>query len=294
MAMIAMAVFDNDQNKRSKFTKRTLESLLQTVDFNQHRLFICDNNSCTDTQIIFVNFLAKFREKYPLLDESCITIIHNSENLGTAEAINLAWKERNLGEHCIKMDNDVVVNHEMNIIKDSENNIIDTIDWVRELEDAINTEPEIGIIGLKRKDVWEHPDHENPNCKSNLIMLEHEKYQRWIVVELVKHVIGTCQMYNSALLDKIGYLYQPTKYGFDDCLAAKRCEIAGFYNVFLPHINIDHIDPGGDDYGKWKEKHAGEAMPLYSEMIKLYEQHPEKIYYNPYVNTQSEEKSQNP
>jgi glycosyltransferase involved in cell wall biosynthesis len=283
MSLISVAIWDTVENNRSKFTQQTLDSLLQTVDFNQHRLFLCDNASCTETQIIYINFLAKFREKYPLLDqESCVQLIYNTENLGTANAINLAWKYRKPGEHCIKMDNDVVVHHEMNIVKDENGKIIDTIDWVRELEDAINVEPEIGIIGLKRKDVWEHPENENPDNRSQLIMLGHERGNRWIVVELVRHVIGTCQMYNSALLDKIGYLYQPTKYGFDDCLAAKRCEIAGFYNVFLPHINIDHIDPGGDWYEEWKRKHAGETMAQYNELIKSYEEHPEKIYYNPF------------
>ncbi len=49
-------------------------------------------------------------------------------------------------------------------------------------------------------------------------------------------------------------------YGFDDSLAAVRCQVAGFYNCFYPHVNIDHIDPGTTSYQKWKEGYAGERM----------------------------------
>jgi hypothetical protein len=73
-------------------------------------------------------------------------------------------------------------------------------------------------------------------------------------------------MFNSALLDKIGYLYQPRLYGFDDSLAAIRCQVAGFYSCFLPHIEIDHIDTGETAYQGWKQKHAGEDMAEYNRL----------------------------
>jgi thiaminase len=77
-------------------------------------------------------------------------------------------------------------------------------------------------------------------------------------------------MFNSALLDKIGYLYQPRLYGFDDALAAVRCEVAGYASVFLPHIEIDHIDTGETAYQGWKEKHAGEDMAEYNRLKDAY------------------------
>ncbi len=64
--------------------------------------------------------------------------------------------------------------------------------------------------------------------------------------------MGTCQMYNYRLIDKIGGLMQPGLYGFDDTLAGVRCKLAGFKNSFLPHIEIDHIDTKETPY--WQEK----------------------------------------
>ena len=101
--------------------------------------------------------------------------------------------------------------------------------------------------------------YKEEDYKSTLIQLPHTPGQRWINVEVVRHVIGTCQMYNSALLDKMGFLYQPSLYGYDDVIASHKSQIAGFYNCFLNHIDIDHIDEGKTPYQSWKEKHSSEV-----------------------------------
>ena len=123
-------------------------------------------------------------------------------------------------------------------------------------------------------DLEERPDHENGWYKSYLQMLPHARGERWIVVEQVNHVIGTCQAYNSLLLDKIGYLYQMQDegniYAFDDSLAAVRAAEAGFRSVFLPHIAIDHIDPGGNQWIDEKCKIAGDWMKRYHEVMAEY------------------------
>jgi hypothetical protein len=113
-------------------------------------------------------------------------------------------------------------------------------------------------------------------------MLPHKPGEKWIVGEIVNHVMGTCQGYSPTLLDKIGYLYQPRLYGFDDALAAARCKVAGFLSVFLPHIEIDHIDPGDTAYQGWKEKVAGEDMAEYNRIVNGYFDGSIPIYYNPF------------
>ena len=113
------------------------------------------------------------------------------------------------------MDNDVVIHQ---------------AGWVEKLEACIERDPQIGIIGLKRKDCIESPDRTD-FYKSELMMLPHIPGEEWLIVEKVNHVMGTCQMYNSKLIDRIGGLYQMDGlYGFDDSLAAVRCKLAGFYN----------------------------------------------------------------
>lgn len=246
MAMIAMAVFDTVENGRSEYTQATLNSLSETVDRALHRIIVVDNASCDETKAVLNHYV-----KLGVIDQ----LITLPENVGTAKAINKAWELRQPNEHCIKMDNDVVIH---------------SSGWVDELEAAIERDPNIGIIGLKRKDCWENPNHDNPFYKSELKMLPHESGQPWIVIEKVRHVMGTCQMFNSALLDKIGYLYQPTLYGFDDCLAATRSEVAGFYNAFLPHVEIDHIDTGETAYQGWKEKISGDAMVEFNRITQDY------------------------
>lgn len=255
--IIAFAVYDTEENQRTPITRKCLLSLRDTVDLTKYRLFFIDNNSCQETKELLAGFVSTYGG----------TVITNEKNIGTAEAINLAWKERYPGEHCMKIDNDVVWHQ---------------TGWVELMAECLHRDKEIGIIGLKRKDCWERPTHLNPEFRSELQMIPQAGAERWIVVEKAKHIIGTCQMYNSSLLDKIGYLYQPSLYGYDDVMASWRSQIAGFKNVFLPHIEIDHIDNGGTPYQDWKHKHSGEVTQQVIREVNEYLAGTRPIYYNPY------------
>jgi GT2 family glycosyltransferase len=261
MALVAMAVYDTEENKRTEMTRRTLYSLSHTVDWSKHRLIISDNNSCEATKELY-----KEIERIKLFPVTPI-IIYNETNLGTAEAINKAWRFRTKDESAIKMDNDVVIHQK---------------DWIEDMELTIKRNPGVGIVGLKRKDCWENPDHPDNLYRSELLMTRHESGERWMVIEKVKHIIGTCTLYNPALLERIGYLCQPRLYGFDDSLASFRSRQAGFINVFLPHIEIDHIDDGTTPYQGWKEKHSESCWDDYHKAINEYTSGVRKLYYNPF------------
>jgi len=151
--------------------------------------------------------------------------------------------------------------------------------WADWIEDVFDRDPKIGICGLKRKDLPESPWNDKPEYKSTIRMLPHELGQRWLVVERVKHVIGTCQGYSSALLDKIGYLTQPSLYGFDDSLAAVRAKVAGFESVFLHGFEIDHLDPGGDAYCEWKLAQSRKYFAGVNSDVVLYEAGLKDVYH---------------
>jgi GT2 family glycosyltransferase len=235
MALIAMAVYDTEENKRSKYTKQTLESLHDTVDFENHRLIIIDNNSCKETKNIISEFLTYAHRN--------VYVITNTENVGTAKAINQAWAYRKPNETVIKMDNDVVINN---------------YGWIEEMELAMKLGG-YGILGLKRKDLMQSPNASN-HWKTELKMLPHEKGDNWVVVEESADIMGTVQMFHPELINKMGGLMQAGVYGFDDTLACIRAILLGYKLAFLPHIDIDHIDVGGDAYTEWKRKYAGEKM----------------------------------
>lgn len=254
-----MATYCTGLNGREKLFEQVLDNLNRTVNKKKHRLFIVDNSPDDRAKKVFNNSDIRHYANF---------ISNQGRNLGTAEAVNIGWKHRDAGEHCVKMDDDCIVN---------------SMHWADELEEAIERDPEIGIIGLKRKDCDEKPDHEHTFYKSHLRMLPHQKGQRWIIVEDVNHVMGTCQMYNARLMAKIGYLYQPRLYGFDDSLAAIRCKVAGMKNCFLSHINIDHIDPGTTDYQTWKHAVSGEDMTEYNKLKDEYLSKSRSIYYNPFL-----------
>lgn len=248
MALIAMAVWDTVENGRTKYTRRTILKLLNNTDFDKHKIVIVDNGSCEETK----EFLSAY--------DNWVTVITNETNLGTAKAINKAWALREEGQHLIKMDNDVEIHN---------------IDWVDEMEEVINLSERlpkpIGILGLKRVDLFEDT-YRNDSYKSTLVQIPHIKGERWHVVEQCHHIMGTCQMYNYKLIDKIGGLEQMDGlYGFDDSVASLKSELAGFNNAFLSHIKIDHIDTAENvSYTKWKADYANEMWEKFHELTEDY------------------------
>jgi len=258
MALIAMAVHCTDTNERLQYTKRTIRSLEETVNWLHHRIIIIDNGSNQETK----DFLYGWYEYYPYAK-----VITNEVNVGTAAAICQAWRERRPSEKVIKMDDDVEFGEK---------------NWLEQMEDAMNrmndTDTPAGIVALKRKDLDERPDRTDW-AHSELIMTPSNKGERWVSLERVNHCMGTVQMYNPRLIDVIGGLYQEGVYGLDDSDAAIRCNLAGFHNYFLYHIPIEHIDSGGTDYAKWKQDYAGEKMAAYQQRINEYVEGTRSIYH---------------
>jgi GT2 family glycosyltransferase len=256
-----MAVFDTEENKRSDYTRRTLRGLRDSVDWSKHRLIVVDNASCEETK----DLLKSYANAWPHM-----TVITNKKNLGTAEAINLAWRLRNPGEHCIKIDNDIIIKN--------------CSDWVEQLEEVVELDAVIGQVGLKRVDCIETTTNPNAFYRSTLRQLRHEPGKRWVVVEAQFHVMGSCVLHSSALLERIGYLYQIGVYGFDDSFMSYRARIAGFDTVMLPHIVIAHIDTGDNPYQKIKEAQANDVWSagLYQKTLKYY-QETKDVKYDPYA-----------
>lgn len=238
--LITMAVYDTIENQRAWMTNVTLQSLENTVDWSKHRLMVSDNGSCEVTHNFF--------DSYAHIIEH---VEFNGENIGTAAALNKLWRHRKPGEVVCKIDNDVRIHK---------------IDWPDLVEKVFEKAPDIGICGLKRRDLAEWPLSDNAWFRSELRALPHSTGEPWLIVEMVNHVMGTCQSYRPELLDKIGYLYQPGVYGFDDALAAYRAEVSGFKSAFLHGVEIDHVDPGDTEYTEWKRRYAGEHIHDYYKL----------------------------
>ncbi len=253
-----MACYDTEDNKRSAYTKQTLRCLVETVDFTRHRLAITDNGSQNET----LSLLSDFAANFPVKDH--LHIFYNETNVGTARAINMGLKQRKPGEHAIKMDNDCV---------------IDAKGWVDVMEACINREPRIGIVALKRMDLQDMPNAKNAYYRSELIMLPHQPGQQWLIVEKVNHIMGTCEMLSSSLLEKIGGFEQPTVYGFDDTIVFHKSLILKFMNVYLPHIVIHHLDTGGTEHTMWKVKHSQDYRKEVDRMIADLTKGRRPIYY---------------
>lgn len=242
--LISMTTYDTPENKRAAYTEKSFWSVVNSVDTKRHRMFVSDNGS-TDPRTL--------RLLVELDGYDWVTVLRNGSNLGPAKATNQSWKRRKPGEHCCKVDNDVLIhsNH-----------------WADDIEEVLQRDESYGIVGLKRKDLTQRPDHPESVWRSKLVMLPGKRGDRWLVVEQAEDIIGTCVVFNSKLLDKIGYLYNAgLKYGFEDPLACHRAHKAGFKTAFYPSVEIEHIDPGGDAHCDWKQQYAADHWADYQRWV---------------------------
>lgn len=264
MALIVMVVYDTIENDRTKYTNKAVQSVINSVDLGRHRIIIVDNGSCDSTKE-----LLKGWKDYSDFIGYNLSVITLPNNIGTAEGWNTACRLRKPGEHVIKIDNDIVIN--------------DCHTWVDQMEEVVTISPEIGQVGLKRKDCIESTTQTNPFYKSTLRQMAHVSGERWVIVESQFHIMGSCVLHSSRLLDSIGYMFQIGLYGFDDSFMSARARASGFDTVMLPHIDIDHIDNGDNPYTAHKQKLANDvwAAGKYQEQLKKYAQKQE-LYYNPY------------
>ncbi len=250
MALLSMVVYDPPGESRHPLLAKCLDSLVRTVHLPTEHSLIVVSNGISD----YTRGLIESYSELGLLD---FMGAGQDGNIGTARAQNRAWKAREPGQHVCKVDPDIVF-HEAG--------------WLDKLEQCIAREPQIGLIGLKRKDVAESPN--NPVGQwshSTLKMLPHEPGETWLVVELVHNLIGSVCLHSSALLDKVGYLWQPGSYGYDDSDMSSRSLLSGFLNCFYPHYNVDHLDSNNMEYVEWKQKYAGEHMEEFVRVKAEYE-----------------------
>lgn len=259
MAVLAMCLYDPPGESRHELLDKCLKSIQDTVDLKRHSLLMWDNGTTDATKAVIKKCL---KVEIPGASETV--------NLGTARGINRLWKkvrEKDPGMSLGKVDSDIVFN---------------TPGWLDVLEDAISRDHKLGIACCKRKDISESPHMPDGHwAHSDLIQLPHVPGQRWIHAEVVHHCMGSAQLYSPRLLDRIGYLVQMGLYGFDDSLAAARCKAAGFYSAFICGLDIDHIDPGGTPYQKWKEDTAAKTIDKFYLLAKAIKAGQRDFYAGP-------------
>lgn len=214
MSLIVQCAYCTEENGKLKYLKECLDSLFDTTDMDRHTLIIINNSP--------------FREVKEYLSELLLLkpfkLISPETNLGTAGGINLGLRERKPGQVCIKTDDDLTWGQS---------------GWADELEQTIAEKPEIGILGLKRDDVYGN--------------MEEDGKLLWC-----HDIFGTCTAYNPLMLDKVGYLVQISNfYGYDDTLISVRSEVAGFKNAFMKNIKITNLDLLETEYTRWKRREAG-------------------------------------
>lgn len=224
--MIAQCVYCTEENGKLSQLKLCHESLLDTCDLENNRLLIT-NNSTYKPAVDYLNSIS----------HKNIIVRQLKQNIGTAEGINLSMIQRRPKEYVTKIDDDLTW---------------DNNGWFELMVDQIESNPNIGILGIKRDDVY------GELIEDGDLLWNHD-------------IFGTCTMYNWRMIDKVGGLVQFSEYGFDDSIFSVRSEASGFRNAFMKNLRIQNIDTKETEYTEWKKREAGlylQEASIYMDKIK--------------------------
>jgi GT2 family glycosyltransferase len=281
-ALIVMPSFITKENDRGWQAMATMRSISRTTDLSKHKLFVVDDNSEEWAKDIYQEFV----ETDP--QGKKVEFIFNDSNVGTARSCNKAIAKRLPGQSAIKVDSDVEF-----LDCDWADRMEDTVARfprineeiqrlaTPEMRDKVRKVPPLGVLGCKRIDLVQTPwSHPYDWWHSQTLMVPQKAGEDWLFVELTADVMGTAVMYTSDMLDKTGYMYQPSKYSWDDHLLNMRAEVAGFCCGFVHTVRIRHIDPGTTPYQKWKEKEARITMPEHDRLVAGYKNGTISVYYD--------------
>lgn len=232
---------------RLGFTQKTMASLSIAVHDIPYNMYVVDNGSTDGTQLWLMG-----QRDIPLRYET----ICYPDNKGTATAVNVAWGHRAEGQHCLKLDNDFVVQDK---------------NWLWRALAILAARPDIGTVAVKWDGNPENPEHTNVIYKSKLSTAGQE------TVEECLYPISPAMLVRGEVVDKIGGLIQPMLYGYDDLLYLHRVQKAGYKTVFMLNSHASHLDGeyGGatavSDYGKFKNEQAHRSADIFSRMVSAYD-----------------------
>jgi len=217
---------------RKQETVATLRALQETGTFEQAQVVIFDNGSTDGT-----------REAIQEMTEDGFSpyVFHfQPQNIGCPRALNFILKHwRQLGQHFIKVDNDVQ---------------IETPEWVAQLELFLDIHKDVGMVG---------PWYDELETGYQGRVLE-QRVSWWSIFP----IIGHCVMHRGELLDRTGYfdvLAPDHLYGFEDLLMAHRAGALGWTCAIDRTVRLRNIQRKNSlDYSA----HEGERMKQHTDRLR--------------------------
>jgi GT2 family glycosyltransferase len=239
---------------RKEISTQTIESYIETGPVVEADLHVVDNGSNDG----MAEWLKDNQER---LEKHNVFCHFNDSNIGTANAINMIWKERTPTQHCMKIDSDMLWPEK---------------GWFNAMLEVFDYTENVGIVALKREDLWESPVHPDPFYRTKILEIARQDGTSFRI-EVAQHTLGSTWLVRSSLLNSIGALRQPGLYGFDDSLYCLRAKIAGYACAFVPDVPVIHNDKGeaggetNAKYTRWKLSSAGIDMQAFEKLRDAYQ-----------------------
>lgn len=205
-----------------ELTKKCIESIITNTK-THYELIIVDNGSDPETA-----------EYLDVIDNTCAEarIFYHEENKGFVVATNRGMREA-VGEFIVTLNNDTAILPP-----------ISGRDWLTILKDALNKDPQLGIVGPATNTIDVPCTSEESQILSSLSNVNLIAGRQGANIQF----IGLwCAMFRQSLLEKIGFLDERIQVGyFDDVDFATACSYAGLkmsgIGMGEDEFNVTHVN----------------------------------------------------
>ena len=196
------------------YTKLCIESIRKFTPKNSYEIIVVDNNSSDET----VEWLKKQKD---------ITGIYNKENKGFPGGCNQGIKIAR-GDNILLLNNDTIV----------------TPNWLNNMQKALYSDDNIGIVGTITNECsnYQQIEVDYHDFESMIEFSKKINISNELAWDQRVKLVGYCFMIRKELIDKIGLLdegFFPGNYEDDDYSIRSIC--AGYKNILCKDVFIHHF-----------------------------------------------------
>lgn len=231
--LIGCVAYIHNQH-RERHLMQAIDSLAQTVRDDR---IVFYNNGITPT------CLQRISSKLPQA-----MVIGDGTNIGTWRGLNAILDMREPDEVFCKYDSDVVC---------------DTIGWTKILADVMEFS-KVAAAGPKFSLNDYNPQHRSAEYRTALDLLRSPTTGEWYAVEYSNYLCGAMQAWSPECIKRLGYVWGPGLYGWEDVVWSDRINAARMRSLFVHRIQAYHVDEG-----YMSESKLGMAIAGQGEVVRV-------------------------
>ena len=229
---------------RLELTVESLGSLVKKTDMADLEIHVVDNGSSDGTP----HWLAEWKRRRPNVTVTLLPV-----NIGCPRALNLALRDRQPGQHLVKMDNDVRI--------ETENWLPRMLLFLKDCEEAG------AFVGMAAPAYEEMGRYERVLSEQTFVGASNTEWAvRWM-----NFIPGHLVLYTSTLMGLAGFfdvLGDDHLYGFEDNIMCHKANVLRMRLAGVGNVRCTMLQRASALGGEAREEHVAHFRPMYRQRVQ--------------------------